>query len=129
MAAFAIITRSVSEVWERASLTLRVTMDRVSDASEDQLRNSYPDCGFQILQSAIRHPPSAIRHPPSAIRHPPSAICHSERIEIGIPMDNEKPAAEPWNFCSAAGGSQLLLSYVTLRCVALRRIVVNQGFR
>ncbi len=40
LAAFAIITRSVSEVWERASLTLRVTMDRVSDASEDQLRNS-----------------------------------------------------------------------------------------
>ncbi len=45
MVAFAIITRSVSEVWERASLTLRVTMDRVSDASEDQLRNSY--CNLQ----------------------------------------------------------------------------------
>ncbi len=40
LAAFAIITRSVSEVWERTSLTLRVTMARVSDASEDQLRNS-----------------------------------------------------------------------------------------
>ncbi len=52
MAAFAIITRSVSEVWERASLTLRVTMDRVSDASEDQLRNSYADCRLQITDSS-----------------------------------------------------------------------------
>ncbi len=76
MAAFAIITRSVSEVWERASLTLRVTMDRVSDASEDQLRNSY------------RNQPSAISHQPSAISHSPSAIRHGRK-----PLENFVPPA------------------------------------